>query len=376
MFVIAIMKNKAFFHIIQVAIGQRCQLDNSLKEEEWAWVMEMATKHAIMGLVADAIEKLPENQRPPTPLRLECASQTVKTEKCNIHTFRDCVAITKIFEKRGFKCCILKGQGNALSYNNPLRRQSGDIDLWLDGGREKVIGFVKSQKNSIEARIHHVEYSEKGVSTSVELHYVPMFLYSFISQYRFEKFCKKEMERQMCHLVNIDKSLLGTDKDGDYRFAVPTPDFNAVFQMVHIMRHLFEEGIGLRQLIDYYHVIRQLPKEDHEKVMRVLRELGLKRFAASLMYVLEKVCGINEELMICPKDNQCGELLLYEIMMAGNFGIEDNRLGEWRHKSLFHMFIWKLNNNMKYWKLCPSEVVWGPAFRIWHFCWRKCKGYV
>ncbi len=37
--------------------------------------------------------------------------------------------------------------------------------------------------------------------------------------------------------------------------AVPTPVFNAVYQLTHIYNHLFYEGIGLRQLLDYHYVM-------------------------------------------------------------------------------------------------------------------------
>lgn len=370
------MSELILFQIIQIALGKSNHLERVLTDEEWQDVLDTAKKQTVAGMVADAIERLPEHQRPSIDIKLKCVSVTLRIEKRSIQAFRDCIDLSRRFEERGFRCCVLKGQGNALAYTNPLRRQSGDIDLWIDGGRRAVIDYVKSQTDCIEARIHHVQYSEPDLSTKIELHYIPMFLYSFISQYRFEKFCRNELTRQMSNRVNVAKELVGVEKDGEYTMIVPTADFNAVFQMVHVMRHLFEEGIGLRQLVDYYHVLRLLPADQHQKVMKLLERLGLRRFAGGMMYVLKEVCGMEEELMLCPMDERGGKLLLREIMMAGNFGKYDERLIGWRQKSILHMFIWKLKNNVKYLRLCPSEVIWGPVFRIWHLCWRWCKGYV
>lgn len=367
--------NNTFSQLMQVALGEKACLDRTLSASEWERMLALARKQAVVGLLADAIEALPDGQKAPVGVRMSCASLTIAIERQNVQANRDCVDITRRFEGRGFRCCILKGQGNALSYPNPLRRQSGDIDLWLDGGREKVVAYVKGVTREIEARIHHVEYKEPDMATPVELHYIPMFLYSFVSQRRFESYCRREMDRQMSNCRVMAKELVGMSRNGDYRISVPTADFNAVFQMVHVMRHLFEEGIGLRQIIDYYFVLKGLDSERKEDVMRVLRGLGLKRFAASLMYVLREVCGMDEKLMLCPMDVKGGRLLLDEIMMAGNFGKEDERLCGWRRKSIFHMFVWKLGNNIRYWRLCPSEVVWGPVFRVWHFCWRKINDY-
>lgn len=365
------------FQIIQVAIGKRNRLERILTDNEWIEVLGFAQRQTVVGMVADAIESLPADQCPQKSVKLNCASMTLRIESRGIKTFRDSIEVLRRFENRGFRCCILKGQGNALAYNNPLRRQSGDIDLWIDGSRRDVIDFVTSKTKRIEARVHHVEYSEPGISTNIELHYIPMFLYSFVSQYRFKRYCRKEIDRQMKNVVIVNNGLVGIKYgDATYRMTVPTADFNAVFQMVHIMRHLFEEGIGLRQIIDYYYVLIQLPENKHKDVMIVLKDLGLGRFANSLMYVLKMVCGINEEKMLCPMDERNGKLLLDEILMAGNMGKGDERLDAWRQKSILHMFVWKLRNNLKYCRLCPSEVFWGPLFRIWHFCWRKVNGYV
>ena len=37
--------------------------------------------------------------------------------------------------------------------------------------------------------------------------------------------------------------------------AIPTVEFNLIFQLTHIFSHLMNEGIGLRQLVDYYYVL-------------------------------------------------------------------------------------------------------------------------
>ena len=36
---------------------------------------------------------------------------------------------------------------------------------------------------------------------------------------------------------------------------IPTVEFNIIFQLTHIYSHLMNEGIGLRQLLDYYYVL-------------------------------------------------------------------------------------------------------------------------
>ena len=43
--------------------------------------------------------------------------------------------------------------------------------------------------------------------------------------------------------------------DGAGDIAVPTTAFNVIYQLTHLYHHFFDEGIGMRQIIDYYYVV-------------------------------------------------------------------------------------------------------------------------
>lgn len=45
----------------------------------------------------------------------------------------------------GLRCCILKGQGNALMYSNPYTRTPGDIDVWIDTSRERIMEYTQKK---------------------------------------------------------------------------------------------------------------------------------------------------------------------------------------------------------------------------------------
>lgn len=364
--------NILFFEILQVAIGNRKELSVIPSENEWHNLYDTANKQALLGICFCGCQKLTKEQWPPKALVLKWNGVSEQIRKTNIKLNRQCLTIQNYIRKAGFETCILKGQGNALMYDSPDYRNSGDIDIWLykDGAstveenRRAVIDFAKSKLSKIEARIHHVDFLSIE-DTNVEVHYLPMYFYNFIFQRRFEKFCMDNVKEQCENCV-----------DGLY---VPKADFNAVYQLVHILRHLFEEGIGLRQLMDYYYVLKTLhDKMPNRKdaVMAEINHLSMGRFVASIMYVMEKVFGMTKEYMLCEPNENSGSILLNEIMMAGNFGKRDERIGKWKNKSIFAMFIWKFFFNLRLWRICPSEIAFGPAFRIWHYTWRKKNGFV
>ena len=161
---------------------------------------------------------------------------------------------------------------------------------------------------------------------------------------------------------------------------LPTPSiaFNRVYILVHIYRHLFHEGIGLRQLLDYYFVLAQgFTEEEREATMCTLRSLRMQRFTAAVMWVLQEVYGMDDRYLLTQPDEREGRFLLSEIMLAGNFGQYDERLQHERGESALHWGLRKVKRNFRFVRSYPSEVLWSPLFKLWHWVWRKfvwCNG--
>ena len=166
-------------------------------------------------------------------------------EKANVRLNDAAIQVSEWFRKKGFRTCILKGQGNALIYPNPNSRTPGDIDIWVEGGDKRGISFVRSISPHEKACYHHIEFSSyKGVE--VEVHYRPSFLLCFWNNRKLQKYYERVKEEQFSHRV-----MLGEQGE----IAIPTMEFNLIFQLTHIFSHLMNEGIGLRQLVDYYYVL-------------------------------------------------------------------------------------------------------------------------
>ena len=162
--------------------------------------------------------------------------------------------------------------------------------------------------------------------------------------------------------------------------------FNAVYQLVHIYRHLFNEGIGLRQLLDYYFVLRTLHIEqmEHrgnanvlskEAIMSQMKYLGIDKFASAVMYVLQTVFAMPETYLLCPSDNKRGRFLLNEIMQAGNFGFFDERNVIDANEGYLKRFIRRQKRFVRFLGQYPSEVIWGPYFTVMQRSWRMIHGW-
>ena len=239
-------QQKIFFDFLRFCIGSAKEIPGSLKEVDWKELYAIAKKQCLVGVLFDGIKKLPaEHVEMEKELLLRWMAESQMLEKANVRLNDAAIQVSEWFRKKGFRTCILKGQGNALMYPNPYFRTPGDIDIWVEGEDKRVISFVRSISPHEKACYHHIEFpSYKGVE--VEVHYRPSFLLCFWHNRKLQKYYERVKEEQFSHRV-----MLGEQGE----IAIPTAEFNLIFQLTHIFSHLMNEGIGLRQLVDYYYVL-------------------------------------------------------------------------------------------------------------------------
>ena len=235
-----------FFDFLRFCIDSTKEIPDSLKEADWKELYAIAKKQCLVGVLFDGIKKLPaEHVGMKKELLLQWMAESQMLVKANVRLNDAAIHVSEWFRKKGFRTCILKGQGNALMYPNPYSRTPGDIDIWVEGGDKRIISFVRSISPHEKACYHHIEFpSYKGVE--VEVHYRPSFLLCFWNNRKLQKYYERVKEEQFSHRV-----MLGEQGE----IAIPTAEFNLIFQLTHIFSHLMNEGIGLRQLLDYYYVL-------------------------------------------------------------------------------------------------------------------------
>ena len=387
-----------FVELIQVALGTRTVLSRIPSENEWQQIYETAAKQSLVGVVLYGIEKLRAKNvelSVPRVLLLQWIGEIQVIEQQNRKLNEAAEHLTKIFKNGRLRSCVLKGQGVARMYDVrckksdvrstsaeqssecsrvqefkgasgslSLRRQPGDIDLWVESGREKVLQFLKSSYlKTGTVVIHHVDTSIiDGVET--EVHFLPSYSYNYLRYVKYKKYFKEEAKLQFDHF------------DEQVGFAYPTNRFNAVYLMMHIFRHVFHEGIGLRQLMDYYFVLIHLTDEERKWAYGKLKWLGLGKVTSAVMYVMKAVFLMDDKYLLCSPSEKTGKYLLEEIIAGGNFGKFGEQYESAHSGSSFNLYLKNLKRLGKVYSLCPSEVLWAPIWKPSHWMWRKWKGYV
>lgn len=352
-------QHQIFFDFLRFCIGSAKEIPGSLKEVDWKELYAIAKKQCLVGVLFDGIKKLPaEHVGMKKELLLQWMAESQMLEKANVRLNDAAIQVSEWFRKKGFRTCILKGQGNALMYPNPYSRTPGDIDIWVGGEDKRVISFVRSISPHEKACYHHIEFpSYKGVE--VEVHYRPSFLLCFWHNRKLQKYYERVKEEQFSHRV-----MLGEQGE----IAIPTAEFNLIFQLTHIYAHLMNEGIGLRQLLDYYYVLLHADIKNLAELQRNLKHFGLWKFAGAIMYIMQEVFGMPASRLIVPPNEKYGKFVLNEVLKAGNFGKHDERNCFGRSK-LGHN-LQRVYRDIRLMKYFPAEALCEPVFRTWHLFWR------
>ena len=360
----------AFFAFLKYCLGYKGNISRVVDSMDWQELYSFASKQALLGLCFDGIERLGKEN--PEELRLNPIGRELlmtwmgKAQQIRRQNRKVNLVASKLFSmlrEDGLRCCVLKGQGNALMYPNPYSRTPGDIDVWIDASRERIMEYAsKKFELGDDIRLQHLETSLDGVP--VELHFFPCSMNNPLYHARLQKWFKRNADLQCSHIVGLP--------DGAGDIAIPTTAFNVVYQLTHLYHHFFDEGIGMRQIIDYYYVVSMLNVncEMLTWLPKDLKHLGLWKFAGAVMYVLHEALGLPEEKMIAPMDEKRGKLLLVEILNGGNFGKHFTKYGGFTHQSMGKKYFLKIWRNMHFVRYYPAEALSEPIFRTWHFFWR------
>lgn len=353
---------------------------------EWKKVLDEAEKQSLDGIAFVGFKRwlasgASKENGSPIDKRLYSGwlgkSESIRED--NLRLNKRTAQVCGNFAKAGFRTSVMKGQGNALLYGQELMlmRSTGDIDVWVEGGFEKVYDYVTSvaptNKVSEKEIVLHA-FSD----TEVEVHYRPYIMRNPFRNCRLQKYFAAQSDSCFTNIVQLPS----INKEGEVvmvNATVTTVAFNLVHQLAHIHRHLFAVGVGLRHVMDYYYQLVQadntLRQEEKDEVVRVIKSIGLERMACALTWVLSEYLGLPKSCQLWEPNKEDGEFLLEEILSTGNFGHGDEILSSVNKKNNVKSLLYVLKHNWALSRFDRTDWFWGPISRIYYSIWRKRKGF-
>ena len=345
------------FELLLISTGAKQTLSRTYTDKDWESALDIANDQAITGVLTMAMEAISDKTLfPSKPMLLQWIGNSQIIEQTSLKMDEAAKAVVNYFQENGFACQILKGSAVARYYPQPLMRSSGDIDVWLDGGRKKIYDFARAfdkDRMLYGVNYHHIHFHLiEGVH--IEVHIWPSFLSSPIRNYRLHQFCN-------LHRPTMEASM-------------PSLVFDRVFILLHCYRHMCGDGVGFRQVMDYFYILRQgFTEEERVESVKWIKKLGMSRFAGGLMWVLKDRFGLEKEYLMVEPNEKEGRFILNEILLTGNMGHSDSRSWGSKETALSRFFL-NLKRDFYLSKHYPHEAIWQPFFSLWLYTWRLYNG--
>lgn len=381
--------------LLKVAVGNRKCLSRSLSADEWETVYYICELQAVLGIAFVGIQKLPKEQMPPSELfaKWQKDAQTEKERRERVTEI--CRKACETHEKNGFDSCVL--MPSPIQVSRPPKSpcvggvvcaQSGefrggdpnDVDIlcWSKDkkdGKRTIVEYVNFQyvasTKHIKPKVVRNDIDFESGNIPVEVRFKSEYLNNPWYNSRFENWVREK----------VDESY----KSDSHKLPC---EFYVVYQLVHLYKKLFCEGIRLGHLVEYYYTLQTLSiplhrgktepsqsscvggedrdgsRDERLEIMHVIERLGMKKFAGAVMYVLQTVFGMPDEYLICEPNNRNGSFVLNMVMLAGEYTRYIERTRTLRHLGRIGHHLYWLKRNRPFITQYPAEVLFELYRRI------------
>ncbi len=308
-----------FFSLLRSGIWGSVPVIPKLSEEEWQVIYLLANQQTVTGIIVDGIEHLPSELRPNriTLLKFIGIKSMIRAKNEALNAFIQQIA--KKWHDEGLNPIMIKGQGIALLYRNPLSRSPGDIDLFVPREKYRIAVDLALSENNI------VDKDFSSGSTNIKYKDYTLEIHNNLSIRSI--FSKKEKRRRWFYnnVQNTDKQVLGID--------VPNDVFNSIFVFNHMLSHFMSSGVGLRQLCDWAMVLHHATQSDKKSVLSdklypLLKSFGLLDPWQKIGFLLVRDLGLPKDEFPLFKDIDANtaDFILERILDEGNFGHYSDKL--------------------------------------------------
>lgn len=310
-----------------------------LSETEWKQVYEMADKQTVTGIVFQGITLLEDDLMPPFDLLQLWVAHVERIENANKRMNRALSHLLAFFRDLKITPIILKGQGVAQLYEDPLTRNCGDIDLYFDSDEEKGKALsALSEKGMEYQQMADGAILFKWEGIEVEIHGRLLDIYN--------PFCKKDIRRLI--------------KRHGFSGNLPTPLLNMLLLNTHVLKHVVGPGIGLRQLADLarahfkYHGLY-----DETEYTQICKRWHIGRWTRELEQILVTHIGLDKKYV--PSGKVVGhpdDYILRKVLEGGNFGKYHGEGKNGKIHNKWYTVRHSLGSFGNSFRLAPTETIW------------------
>ena len=237
-----------------------------------------------------------------------------------------------ICAREGIKTYGLKGWALSTYYPKPELREFGDFDCYLgaDFERGNKVAIANGAKfNPHDYRHSHIYY--KGLTIENHRYFLPVR----------GNARNKRLEQYLVEVIPYDRRIENSN------VYYPSPQFHALFIILHMLQHFLYENITLRHMLDWaYFVNAEKANIDWREFNAKCEEAGATRFVESLNHICVQHMGLCLDGTQLKTDSRYAERILRNTLEQSSQKVSGVN-GLWRTRYMKVQNIisqsWKFN---------------------------------
>ncbi len=397
------------FQLLQVAIGNRDCLTSCPTGEEWEELYSSSNRQRVIATVFDGILKLPKEQLPPSELFAKWQEDARIEKERRKRDAEICRKACETHERNGFYSCVLmprfaQVRGERLEVRGWDPR---DIDIlcWSKDkkdGKRTIVEYVNFQYVSSTKHIkpkvvrQHVDW--KSGNFPMNVNFKSSYLNCPWYNKRYEAWIGEMVERPLPPPSPVEREPEGDNTTTLRGNLCELPvEFYVVYQLLHLYKRFFCEDLRFGHLLEYYYTLKTLSllslhresarhpqspcvgEEDTPMIERagvqpsppmqgdiegLIANLGMRKFAGAVMYVLQTVFAMPDEYLLCKPDVRHGSFVLKMTNLAGEYGRAYERTRTLSHLGKIGRYLYWIKRNKPFITQYPSEMLFETYRKI------------
>ena len=356
-------------------------------------LLSECNQQLITTAVFVGIQKLPKEQQPPLDVYDRWASEFYALKDRTDKIVKMCRKACETHERNGFYSCVLMPRPSKSPCIGGLGGDPRDIDIlcWSKekkDGKRTIVEYVNFQYVSSTKHIkpkvvrQHVDWKSGNFPMNV----------NFKSSYLNCPWYNKRFEAWVREMVERPSKSPCIGGLGD----LPV-EFHVVYQLMHLYKRFFCEDLRFGHLLEYYYTLKTLsllslhresarhPQspcvgEEYTPMIEragvqpsppmqgdiegLIENLGMRKFAGAVMYVLQTVFAMPDEYLLCKPDVRHGSFVLKMTNLAGEYGRAYERTRTLSHLGKIGRYLYWIKRNRPFITQYPSEMLFETYRKI------------
>lgn len=361
--------NSRFLEVVRVSLGLQENFSSEIDEITWRYLIRLAAGQAVTAMAFVGMQRY-NKEVCPVPryiykrfLQYAVAVNNINQKHCTV-----LARIHKHLVDKGISHVFIKGLTAGARYPKPELRQCGDIDFVTDPSDFRKTLTALSEIGKVSPDFGHEHHGMAKIDgVSVEPHF------------KVHNFQNPRNDKAMMDIFFevFPSELTTVDVAGSCVNAFPAT-MEALLYVSHMVNHVYEEGLGLRQVLDFAMFLRNLgdglPGFDEERYSQWLSRMHMERADRIFTRICEKFLGVDPAIRAYRySDKECrfADKMMDDILSVGNFGRMAFRSEGHGLMSSARNYFWVCGRVFKFIYLCPSEAAYWPLYKGVRFFYKK-----